>query len=165
MPEDKVIHSKGGVATKVTGAGLVLMGLVVLAAAISGVGSFDPVWAPILIGALGLFMVALGIDEGFRAAVEVTPDRVRVKKWGRWEEHSLRQIDLVNLQRDLLGFGGFVMVLVSRGKPPIQVHLRQYQNRAEIAREILQAIWSHNREVVVSPRVQRHFGHPPYSKK
>lgn len=158
-----LVQSKNGVATKAAGSSVALMGVLVAAFCISGlVQGFQPLWVPILFGLMGLFMVALGIDEGFLARVEVTPAAVRIKKWGTWEEHPLDQIEAVDVVRDWLGLGGLILVLAARGRPALQVHLRQYDNRKELAQKLLGVVWQHNPKVLILPRVARRFGQPPY---
>ncbi|MER3554016.1 MAG: amino acid ABC transporter permease [Meiothermus sp.] len=157
------VRSKSGLATKAAGSGLMLMGLLVVVLAVSGLlGGYEPRWAPLLLGLTGLFAVALGFDEGFRAEVEVSPDAVRLKKWGQWETYGLEGIEAVDLRRDWLGLGGLILVLASRERGDFQVNLRQYSNRSELARAILGAICAHNPEVRVLPRAERRFGRPPF---
>lgn len=161
-----LIRSKSGVASKAAGSGMMLMGLVVAIFCVSGLSQgFQPIWTPLLLGVLGLFMMALGFDEGFLSVVEVTPTLVRLKRWGRWEEYSLEQIDVVDMQRDWLGLGGLILILASKDRSGFQVHLRQYQNRTQLAQQILQVVWSNNPQVILLPRVQRRFGKPPFGKK
>ncbi|ADH62390.1 hypothetical protein Mesil_0450 [Allomeiothermus silvanus DSM 9946] len=142
------------------GSSMVLMGLLVVGYSLAGgLQGFQLLAVPVI---LGLFMIALGVDEGFLAELEVTPTQVRIKKWGSWEEFSLEGIEVVDVLRDWLGLGGLILVLAAKGRPSVQINLRQYSNRKELARRILQGVWAANREVLILPRAERRFGRPPY---
>lgn len=145
------------------GSSMVLMGLLVVGYCLAGVvQGFQPLAVPVILGLLGLFMVALGVDEGFLAEIEVTASQVRIKKWGSWEEFPLEGIEVVDVLRDWLGLGGLILVLAAKGRPSVQVNLRQYDNRKELARRILRGVWAANPQVLILPRVERRFGRPPY---
>ncbi len=145
---------------------MVLMGLLVLVFCVGAIlQKTQPLAVPLVLGLLGLFMVALGIDEGFFAQVEVGANEVRVRKWGSWESFSLEGLEAVDVLRDFIGFGGLIVVMVGKGRASVQINLRQYQNRRELAQAILQGVWSHNKNVLIMPRVERRFGKPPFPQK
>jgi len=141
-----------------------MIGLGLVLAVISGAAwlqGVEPRWSAALFFLLGLYMAFLGIEEGWLSDLEVTAGRVRIRSFGRWEEHSLTQIEAVDGVRDFLG-GGMQLVLLASGRDPIRVPLRRYVNSGPLAQALLDASWLGNKEVVVMPRLLRRLGQPPF---
>jgi len=95
------------------------------------------------------------------SGLEVTPQRLRIRSFGRWEEHPLRQVEAVDGLRDVLG-GGLQLVLIASGHPPVRVPLRRYANSGQLAQAVLDAAWLENKALVLMPRLTRRLGQPPF---
>lgn len=156
------IQSQRSLQTQVLAFGLIGMGIALAALCVAAwLQGVEPLWSVILFGLLGLLMAILGVDEGWLSGLEVTPQRLRIRSFGRWEEHSLAQIEAVDGLRDLLG-GGMQIVLVGAERDPIRVPLRRYANSGQLAQALLDALWLENKEVIVMPRLLRRLGQPPF---
>ncbi len=157
----KVI-SKPGVQTYLVAVGLMTMGLALVALCVAAwFQGVEPLWSVILFGLLGVYMVFLGVDEGWLSGLEVTPTAIRIRSFGRWEEHPLTQIEAVDGLRDILG-GGIQLVLIGPQGQAIRVPLRRYANTGQLAQALLDAIWLQNKGLVVMPRLSRRLGQPPF---
>ncbi|WP_299430059.1 amino acid ABC transporter permease [uncultured Meiothermus sp.] len=162
MAEVRGVISKPSIQTYAVAAGLIGMGAILAALAVAGwLQGAEPRWTVILFGILGLYMVFLGVDEGWLSGLEVTPTRLRIRGFGRWEEHSLKKIEAVDGLRDVLG-GGMQMVLIASGRDPVRVPLRRYGNSGQLAQAVLDAVWLENEDVIVMPRLLRRLGTPPF---
>lgn len=156
------IQSQRSLQTHLLAFGLIGMGLGLAALSVAAwLQGTQPVWSAVLFGLLGLFMAVLGVDEGWLSGLEVSPQRLRIRSFGRWEEHSLDQIEAVDGLRDLLG-GGMQIVLVGAARDPIRVPLRRYTNSGQLAQALLDAVWLQNKELIVMPRLLRRLGQPPF---
>ncbi len=154
--------AKPSLRTYLVAVGLMGMGLVLLV--LCGVGwaqGVEPRWSVGLFALLGLYTVALGLDEGWLSGLEVHPNRLRIRSFGRWEEHPLAQIQGMDALRDILG-GSLLLVLLKADGSAIRVPLRRYANAKELAQALLDAAWQGNKELVVMPRVARRWGEPPF---
>ena len=162
MSEAPGIVSRPSIQTYLLAVGLMVMGVALTVLCLVGWWQgVEPRWSVLLFGLLGLYMVGLGVDEGWLSGLEVTPQRLRIRSFGRWEEHPLRQIEAVDGLRDVLG-GGLQLVLMASNHPPVRVPLRRYANSGQLAQAILDAAWLENRALVLMPRLSRRFGQPPF---
>ncbi|RDI94837.1 amino acid ABC transporter permease [Meiothermus sp. QL-1] len=141
--------------------GLILMGLalstVSLWAWFQGV---EPRWSVVLFGLLGVYMVFLGVDEGWLSGLEVTPTALRLRSFGRWAAYPLQGFEAADAVRDILG-GGWQLVLLGKGREPLRVPLRRYANARQLGQALLDALWLQNKDLLVMPRLAYRFGRPP----
>ncbi len=162
MAEVLSVISKRSIPTYVVAVGMMGMGLGLAALCVAAwLQGVEPRWSVVLFGLLGLYMVFLGVDEGWLSGLEVTPHRLRIRSFGRWEEYSLTQIEAVDGLRDVLG-GGMQIVLMAAQRDPVRVPLRRYSNAGPLAQALLDALWLENKELVVMPRLSRRLGQPPF---
>ncbi len=156
------ITSKRSVQTYLVAVGLIIMGLALCALSVAAwFQGVEPLWSVILFGLLGLYMVALGVDEGWLSGLEVSPTHLRIQSFGRWSEQALGEIEAVDGLRDILG-GGILLVLMSSSGQATRVPLRRYANAGPLAEALLDALWLKNRHLVLMPRLARRLGHPPF---
>lgn len=162
MAELLSVTSKRSIQTYVLAVSMMGMGLGLAALSVAAwLQGVEPRWSVVLFGLLGLYMVFLGIDEGWLSGLEVTPTLLRIRSFGRWEEHSLTKIEAVDGLRDVLG-GGMQIVLMAAQRDPVRVPLRRYSNAGPLAQALLDALWLENKELVVMPRLSRRLGQPPF---
>lgn len=162
MSAPKAVVSKRGVQTYLVAFGLMVMGLALVALCTAAwLQGVEPRWSVILFGLLGVYMVLLGIDEGWLSGLEVTPTHLRIRSFGRWEEHPLPRIEAVDGLRDLLG-GGLQLVLIAAEGQAIRVPLRRYANAGPLAQALLDALLLHNKDLILMPRLARRLGQPPF---
>ncbi|WP_347708810.1 amino acid ABC transporter permease [Meiothermus sp. CFH 77666] len=148
--------------TYLVAVGLMTMGLVLVALCVAAwFQGVEPLWSVILFGLLGVYMVFLGVDEGWLSGLEVTPSHLRIQSFGRWEEYPLTRIEAVDGLRDILG-GGIQLVLLAAEGQAIRVPLRRYANAGPLAQALLDALWLQNKELVLMPRLARRLGQPPF---
>lgn len=141
--------------------GLMSMGLALVALCLAAwLQGVEPRWSVILFGLLGIYMVLLGIDEGWLSGLEVAPTHLRIGSFGRWEEYRLPRIEAVDGLRDPLG--GLQLVLIAAEGQAIRVPLRRYANAGPLAQALLDAVWLHNKELILMPRLARRLGQPPF---
>ncbi len=154
--------AKRGVQTYVVAVGLIAMGLALVAlCSAAWLQGVEPRWSVVLFGLLGVYMVLLGVDEGWLSGLEVTPTHLRIRSFGRWEEHPLPRIEAVDGLRDILG-GGLLLVLIATEGQAIRVPLRRYANAGPLAQALLDALWLKNKELILMPRLARRLGQPPF---
>ncbi|MCS7067734.1 MAG: amino acid ABC transporter permease [Meiothermus sp.] len=156
------ISSRRSVQTYLVAVGLIIMGLALgalcVAAWFQGV---EPRWSVILFGVLGVYMVFLGVDEGWLSGLEVTPEALRIQSFGRWEEHPLTRFEAVDGLRDILG-GGLQLVLIAAQGQALRVPLRRYANAGQLTQALLDALWLKNNDLLTMPRLARRLGQPPF---
>jgi hypothetical protein len=121
----------------------------------------QPRWSVVLFGLLGVYMVLLGVDEGWLSGLEVTTERLRLKSFGRWQEYPLEGLEAADGLRDILG-GGIQLVLMGKEREALKVPLRRYRNSGLLAQALLDATWLYNPDLVVMPRLARRLGTPPF---
>ncbi len=156
------VASRPSVQTYLVAVGLMVMGLVLAALCVGAwLQGVEPLWSVILFGLLGVYMVFLGLDEGWLSGLEVTPEHLCIRSFGRWEEHPLGRFEAVDGLRDVLG-GGIQLVLMSAGRDPVRVPLRRYENAGSLAQALLDALWLKNKDLILMPRLARRMGQPPY---
>ncbi|GIW35229.1 amino acid ABC transporter permease [Meiothermus sp.] len=162
MAELRGIVSKRSTQTYIVAVGLMVMGLALttlcFAAWFQGV---EPRWSVILFGLLGVYMVFLGVDEGWLSGLEVTPRCLRLQSFGRWQEYPLEGLEAADGLRDILA-GGLQLVLIGKEREALKVPLRRYRNAGQLAQALLDAAWLHNPDLVVMPRLARRLGTPPF---
>lgn len=162
MQAPRAVVSKRGVQTYLMAFGLMAMGLALVALCLAAwLQGVEPRWSVILFGLLGIYMVLLGIDEGWLSGLEVTPTHLRIGSFGRWQEYPLPRIEAVDGLRDLLG-GGLQLVLIAAEGQAIRVPLRRYANAGPLAQALLDAVWLHNKDLILMPRLARRLGRPPF---
>lgn len=160
--EAPVVVSKPSMQTYLMALGLMVMGLALTALCLAAwLQGMEPRWSVILFGLLGIYMVLLGIDEGWLSGLEVTPTQLRIRSFGRWEEHPLPRVEAVDGLRDLLG-GGLQLVLIAAEGQAIRVPLRRYANAGPLAQALLDALWLKNKDLTLMPRLARRLGQPPF---
>ncbi|GEM82191.1 MAG: hypothetical protein KatS3mg074_593 [Meiothermus sp.] len=146
---------------------LVAVGLMVMGAVLVGlcVGAWfqgvEPRWSVILFGLLGIYMVLLGVEEGWLSGLEVTPRCLRLQSFGRWQEYPLEGLEAADGLRDILA-GGLQLILIGKEREALKVPLRRYRNAGQLAQALLDAAWLHNPDLVVMPRLARRLGAPPF---
>ncbi|GIW24018.1 amino acid ABC transporter permease [Meiothermus sp.] len=156
------ITSRRSVQTYLMAVGLMILGLALLALCVAAwFQGVEPLWSPILFGLLGVYMVALGVDEGWLSGLEVTPNHLRIQSFGRWQEYPLARVEAVDRLRDILG-GGLQLVLIGPEGLAIRVPLRRYANAVQLTQALLDVLWLKNRNLILMPRLARQFGSPPY---
>lgn len=156
------VTSRPSPQTYILAVGMILMGLVLLALSLGAwLQGVEPLWSVILFGLLGVYMVFLGVDEGWLSGLEVTPETLRIRSFGRWEEHPLTPVEAVDGLRDILG-GGIQLVLIAAQGQAIRVPLRRYANAGQLSQALLDALWLKNRDLLVMPRLARRLGQPPF---
>ncbi|RIH84942.1 hypothetical protein Mlute_01747 [Meiothermus luteus] len=159
---DERIVSRPSPATYAVALGLILMGLALTAVCLwAWFQGIEPRWSVVLFALLGLYMAALGVDEGWLSGLEVTPTTLRVRSFGRWSEHPLEGLEAADGLQDILG-GGWQVVLLGQGREAIRVPLRRYANAQRLAQALLEALWLQNKDLVVMPRLAHRFGRPPF---
>jgi len=162
MEEFKALVSKRSLQTYVVAVGLMVMGLALVAlCSAAWLQGVEPRWSVILFGLLGIYMVLLGVDEGWLSGLEVTPTHLRIQSFGRWTEYPLPRVEAVDGLRDILG-GGIQLVLIASKGEAIRVPLRRYANAGLLAQGLLDALWLKNPEHVLMPRLVRRLGRPPF---